>query len=1020
MIKLVFSTAQGHTTWYVASSDQSCKHTTPNCHQLPFYTGNVTEYFKSDTTFIFLRGNHQLILLLPQIISNVRNLTLTGDDDQYSEIPTIKCVNDGFGLEFMNSLSVIVNTLIIRNCGPSIYNSVITFTNVRMVKLTKVIVQETKGIGINLVRAADVMILNSSFASNGLGITNCSSAFMKWCLSVHITSSGHKRVYYNITDTVFFGNYEQIGGGLHIYTSRTWSSFVFIKRCQFLRITGYSASGASIWISDFEKVAIVHITDSYFFNNTGIGDTSSRNLQDGSALKVLITQSKSVINRYMMSQNEIKVSHSLFYYNRARKCAGTGIKFNDINNQGRIILQNNKLLENVAETNGGGLCIILFGRSQIKINISVLQSVFEQNSAHQGAALLLEIQRSNNRSYHLVHLADCIFRSNIIHFIPSLILTNEGSVVKVTLKIALCNTVVVNNCSFVNNLFGPSLYFNADEGYDHLIVQVIKCVFDKNHGSGIFSSGIATRLTNAFKSIQISYCLFLNGYGGVIFIVEELTSLNKHAFPKISLKNVTVQSWKSLISAVTFKCNNQMTIVAMSNVTLLNNKGTGVSAMNCVLKFHGYNVIANNTASNFGGGIVVNGIGYAITSTDGVVVFKNNKASFGGALYSLNHMSTNYVKSWCTFLGLNAVFINNTAKVAGDNLYGGIITDCTLHGRYIFTPPTDCKNISRSLLQTNSSISSIPFSVFLCNLNNTIQYSTSNISVLVYPGQNFTLSLITGGYCNGSSPGKLKFSSSPGMKIVTDIQNQQTSTTCKDMSYRPLVSSADVVKGKIIISVGELDDRYAKPLEVNIIVLPCPYGMQIKSGICDCDNIIAKKMKSVTCNIYNLPNPITKLAQDNSWIGYDKQSKCIVIAYECPFDYCATGSDVSFNLNDSTDLQCRDRRTGTLCGQCQQGLSLMLGSNVCSKCSNAYLFIVIVSIMIAGILLVVLLIMLNLTVSIGSINGLLFYANIVKLNKAVFFPDRSIPVISQLISWLNLDLGLEVCFVEGLNGYWKI
>ena len=27
--------------------------------------------------------------------------------------------------------------------------------------------------------------------------------------------------------------------------------------------------------------------------------------------------------------------------------------------------------------------------------------------------------------------------------------------------------------------------------------------------------------------------------------------------------------------------------------------------------------------------------------------------------------------------------------------------------------------------------------------------------------------------------------------------------------------------------------------------------------------------------------------------------------------------------------------------------------------------------------------------------------------------------VSQFISWLNLDLGIEVCFFDGLDGYWK-
>ena len=55
---------------------------------------------------------------------------------------------------------------------------------------------------------------------------------------------------------------------------------------------------------------------------------------------------------------------------------------------------------------------------------------------------------------------------------------------------------------------------------------------------------------------------------------------------------------------------------------------------------------------------------------------------------------------------------------------------------------------------------------------------------------------------------------------------------------------------------------------------------------------------------------------------------------------------------------------------------------------------------------------LNLTVSIGTINGLIFYASIVKTSEStgIFFPNGSISVLSQFIAWLNLDLGIETCF----------
>ena len=70
----------------------------------------------------------------------------------------------------------------------------------------------------------------------------------------------------------------------------------------------------------------------------------------------------------------------------------------------------------------------------------------------------------------------------------------------------------------------------------------------------------------------------------------------------------------------------------------------------------------------------------------------------------------------------------------------------------------------------------------------------------------------------------------------------------------------------------------------------------------------------------------------------------------CPFDYCNT-SAVYLNLTHP-DLQCTNGRSGTLCGECQTGLSLKLGSNKCESCNNKYLSLV-VAFIVAGIALVV-------------------------------------------------------------------
>ncbi len=124
---------------------------------------------------------------------------------------------------------------------------------------------------------------------------------------------------------------------------------------------------------------------------------------------------------------------------------------------------------------------------------------------------------------------------------------------------------------------------------------------------------------------------------------------------------------------------------------------------------------------------------------------------------------------------------------------------------------------------------------------------------------------------------------------------------------------------------------------------------------------------------------------------------------------------MSFTSN-STDLQCAHRRSGILCGACKSGLSLNLGSSQCSTCSNVFLLLFL-PFAIAGFLLVIFLFTCQVTVAAGTTSGLIFYANVVAVNRSVFFPSGETNILTVFIAWLNVDLGIETCFIDGMDAY---
>jgi hypothetical protein len=145
----------------------------------------------------------------------------------------------------------------------------------------------------------------------------------------------------------------------------------------------------------------------------------------------------------------------------------------------------------------------------------------------------------------------------------------------------------------------------------------------------------------------------------------------------------------------------------------------------------------------------------------------------------------------------------------------------------------------------------------------------------------------------------------------------------------------------------------------------------------------------------------------------------------CPLDYCnpAFQNITSHPDHLDQDEQCQYNRTGVLCGSCPEGWSLVLGSSECrEECSNVWLLLI-VPFALAGLLLVVVIHFLNLTVTMGTVCGLIFYANIVQDYSTALLSTHPIPgltpILQVFLSWLNLDLGISTCFYDGMEAFGK-
>ena len=436
------------------------------------------------------------------------------------------------------------------------------------------------------------------------------------------------------------------------------------------------------------------------------------------------------------------------------------------------------------------------------------------------------------------------------------------------------------------------------------------------------------------------------------------------------------------------------------------------------------------------------------------LLINNNTADYGGAVYvdDDTNSGTCYatpfsdkttISSECFIQGLrlytigfeclnttNTYFTANSASVAGDVLYGGLLDRCGASPfAEIFTNSTPSSlsaisyivNITDLEIQDFNStkmISSDPVRVCFCR-DNRPDCSYHPQPESVKKGKTFTVSLVSVDHINNTiANSTIHAFVSLEAKLGEGQSRQQTSgdDSCTDLTYS-ILSTHNSEKLHLYAD-GPCTSVGISTANLTVNIAPCPIGFNDSGLRCECDPILYPEYIS-KCSI----DRETVQRKDNVWFAYmnttDHQG--YILHKHCPFDYChppTKNISVNLNIDNGTNELCAFNRSGKLCGSCEDGLSLSLGSSHCMPCSNNWLALLI-GFAIAGVALVAFLLKLNFTVAVGTFHGLIFYANIFAANRAIFFPYDDTKLLTVFIAWLNLDFGFETCFYDGMDGYVK-
>ena len=239
--------------------------------------------------------------------------------------------------------------------------------------------------------------------------------------------------------------------------------------------------------------------------------------------------------------------------------------------------------------------------------------------------------------------------------------------------------------------------------------------------------------------------------------------------------------------------------------------------------------------------------------------------------------------------------------------------------------------------------------------------------------------------------------------------------SCTNISFSLYSSELDYLEFKLYPE--DLCHNLVEGLTLHICVLPCPVGFNLSRADSRCICAMTLKMLSIqNCYIDGKSGTVERI-KNNFWIAKQSNETLILHNLPCPLDYY-TSRLLNVTLSDpSLTVQCDFNRNGIVCGQCQKDFSLALGSLHCISCNNTHIALI-VPFALAGVATSGDRYFSSSTVSISwNIDGLFFYANIIQANHQAYFPRTTIKFFKVFTSWLNLDLGIETCFYDGMDIY---
>ena len=786
----------------------------------------------------------------------------------------------------------------------------------------------------------------------------------------------------------------------------------------------------------------MYINKCEFLNNKCINCSYSQDLFNINVRDLLFIKNSTFVNNsgiiMIYLATTLFITSSEFIANLAKGFGGVIV----ISNGDTVSIVDTVFTDNRVHYARG---VVVFGLSG---NIEIINCTFTNNSAPSkgsGGAISVEHQVIQKQMTS-IYIRNTIFLNN-----------DDGTLV-VHQRI-----VSIEDCSFIENLADRVLTatqstltlrrvtFYQNKGCIYTFNSKVdiagRVTFRGNTGGAICAIQSQVYINSTEETVISNNIASLGG--GILLRGSELVVRS----PIMVSENTAqmygggIYAYQSVIDFTSDERKGESFIIG----NLAKQNGGGICAVASTITItHSYVVIDSNTAQHSGGGIYLqeNSKIYLqkqshyrkpLIVSEVKLAIVNNFAKHGGGVFVVDNSTAGTLQcqgqnglelqndkssvlpdcfiqiiSYAMFsfeVHKRIFFINNTAEL-GTALYGGLLDRCTpsAFAASYYTGATGLQYIKDIVeFSVGSTITSDPVRVIICNKYNHVVFIKKGGTVKIAVSAvdqigNSVPTIIHSSVVTESGVGRLKEGQA----------QQRVGNQCTELEYN--VFSQDSSAQVELYADGPCTNLGISKQTVKVSFLPCtcPVGFQPSTSPIKCDCVCDKDLPPHHIVCFQEVGSIQ--LETNIWIGVVNSTNGTgYIIHDCPFDYCVEKPvNISLNSSQERDRQCAFNRSGVLCGECQQGLSLVLATSRCKKCSNVYLLLLL-AFAVAGMALVAFILFFNVTMATGTIHSLIFYSNL--LPSKYFTHPSSLTVF---ISWVNLDLGIETCFYDGMSSQAKV